>query len=83
MDQNVDKKGRLDEEVFTYRATKDKKVFIYWNGRQVKVLNSENALTFIDEISEAEGKEAQLIMAKATGNFKHGNEKQAKNKVDW
>lgn len=78
MDQNIDKRGRLDEEVFTYRVTKDKKVFIYWNGKQKKVLNNENALAFIDEISGAEGKEAQLIMAKATGNFKHGNEKTAK-----
>lgn len=26
-------------------------------------------------ISDAKGKEAQLIMAKATGHFKHANEK--------
>ena len=27
---NVDKRNRLDEEVFTYSVTKDHKVFIHW-----------------------------------------------------
>lgn len=30
MEKKVDKRGVLDEEVFTYRVTKDKKVFIYY-----------------------------------------------------
>lgn len=35
---NVDKRNRLDEEVFTYSVTKDHKVFIHWLGKQVKIL---------------------------------------------
>jgi len=75
MDKNIDKRGILDEEVFTYRVTKDKKVFISCEGRQVTTLSGKQAEGFISKIQHAEGKDAQLIMAKVTGNFKRGNEK--------
>lgn len=78
MEKQIDKRGKLAEDVFTYRTTKDKKVFIYWHGRQVTVLSGNKAENFIGSIANAVGKEAQLIMAKATGNFKHGNEKMNK-----
>lgn len=78
MENTIDKRGKLDEEVFTYRITKDKKVFISWHGKQVTTLSSSKAEDFIADIEDAEGKEAQLIMAKATGHFKHGNEKMNK-----
>lgn len=78
MEKSVDKRGILDEEVFTYRITKDKKVFISWNGKQVTILSGKKAEGFIAGIKDAEGKEAQLLMAKATGHFKHGNEKMNK-----
>lgn len=80
MESNIDKRGILDEEVFTYRISKDKKVFIYWYDKQVVTLGGSKANQFIEEIADAEGKEAQLIMAKITGNFKRGNEKVAKHK---
>ena len=78
MGNSVDKRGVLDEEVFSYRITKDKKVFISCQGRVVTSLQGKEAERFIKRIEQAEGKDAQLIMAKATGNFKHGNEKMAK-----
>jgi len=68
----------LDDEVFTYRITKDRKVFISWHGKHVTTLSGRKAGGFISDITDAEGKEAQLIMAKATGHFKHGNEKLGK-----
>ena len=71
----IDRRGILDEEVFTYRITKDKKVFISYHGKQVTILSGWRAEAFISEIAGAEGKDAQLIMAKVTGNFKRGNEK--------
>ena len=71
----IDKKGVLDDEVFSYRITKDKKVFISYHGKQVTTLSGSKAEDFIANIKGLEGKEAQLIMAKATGNFKRGNEK--------
>lgn len=78
MDNPVDKRGILNEGIFSYRITKDKKVFISWHGKQVTTLSGRNAEAFITDINDAEEKEAQLIMAKATGNFKRGNEKTAK-----
>jgi len=75
MERPVDKRGILDDEIFTYRVTKDKKVFISYEGKQVTTLSGSKAEKFIAEIVDADGKDAQLVMAKATGNFKRGNEK--------
>ena len=75
---NVDKRNILDDEVFSYRESKDQKVFIYWHGKQVKILKGKPAQKFLAQIAGLEHKEAQLVMAKATGNFKRGNERQNK-----
>ncbi len=74
----IDQRGKLDDNVFGYRVTKDRKVFITWNGKHVTTLSGNKADVFVTNISCKEGKEAQLIMAKATGHFKHGNEKMGK-----
>ncbi len=71
----VDKHNRLDEEPFSYNISKDNKVFIYWFGKQVTILRGKESEKFLARIRHAETKEAQLIMAKVTGNFKRGNEK--------
>ncbi len=71
----VDKRGKLNEEPFSYKVSKDKKVFIYWHGRLVMTLKEKDSSKFLERIEYVELKEAQLIMAKVTGNFKHGNEK--------
>ena len=78
MDSPTDKRGILEEDVFTYRITKDKKVFISWYRKQVTILCGRKAEAFISDIENVNGKDAQLIMAKATGHFKHGNEKTSK-----
>jgi len=75
MSAHIDKRGILDEEIFTYRVTKDNKVFISYEGKPVTTLSCKNAESFIKKIQNSDGKRAQLIMAKATGNFKRGNEK--------
>jgi hypothetical protein len=71
----IDKRGKLDEVPFTFRVTKDKKVFIYWKEIQAKILQGKESDKFLAKIAVADSKEQQLIMAKLTGNFKHGNEK--------
>ena len=78
MESSIDKRGILDEEVFTFLITKDRKVLISYEGKQVTKLSGKNAEDFIAKIQNAEGKDAQLIMAKVTGNFKRGNEKSNK-----
>jgi len=71
----IDKRNVLDEEVFTYRAGKDGKVFISWHGQQVMIIKGEQAQKFLNKIADLGHKEAQLVMAKITGNFKRGNER--------
>ncbi|MCA9947585.1 MAG: hypothetical protein KC449_29095, partial [Anaerolineales bacterium] len=61
-----------------FREGKDQKVFIFWHGKQVKILKGKQAQKFLVKISGLAHKEAQLVMAKATGNFKRGNERQNK-----
>ncbi len=61
--------------VFDYRATKDGKVFISHEGRDVTTLRGGYAARFLDRVRDAGEDEAQLAMAKATGNFKRGNER--------
>ncbi|ANE48978.1 hypothetical protein SY83_16630 [Paenibacillus swuensis] len=65
---------RLDEEQFTYRITKDQKVIISFHGKQVTILTGKESNKFMSRIGSADFREAQLMMAKATGNFKRGNE---------
>jgi hypothetical protein len=75
----IDKRNKLQEEPFSYRASKkDKKVFIFWHEKQVMILKGEASDTFLAKLSEVDPREAQLVMAKVTGNFKHGNEKNSK-----
>ena len=76
--ESADRRGKLDGEVFAYRATKRGEVFISWRGRQVTALRENKAVAFLEAIAGADGKEAQLLMAKATGHFKHGNERAGK-----
>lgn len=71
----IDKRNILDGNIFSYRTTKDGKVFLFWYGKQVSILKGDRAKKFLAKINTADEKEKQLIMAKETGNFKRGNEK--------
>jgi len=83
MDHPVDKRGVLDAEIFSYRITADNKVFISWHGKQAAILRGAKAEAFIADMDGTGGKAAQLIMARATGNFKRGNEKMNKGKKEF
>ncbi len=71
----IDKRGRLDEDVFSYLSTKDGRVLLYYEGKIVKTLGSNHAQKFLAQSENLDGKDAQLIMARVTGNFKRGNER--------
>jgi hypothetical protein len=73
----VDRRNRLDEDSFSYRATKSGSVLISWQGKQITTLNGRHAERFLAEIAGVGDRAGQLVMAKATGNFKRGNERQA------
>ena len=70
----TDKRGRLAEQPFTFQATKDGKVFIHWQGKLVTTLRGKAAEKFLNSMNSAGPAQAQLLMARVTGHFKHGNE---------
>ncbi|MBX3065686.1 MAG: hypothetical protein U0528_10845 [Anaerolineae bacterium] len=72
----------LSDQPFSYQQTKNGKVFIFWYDKQAKILSGESAAKFITEIESLDDAGAQLLMARLTGNFKRGNERQAKSKRD-
>ena len=73
--QPVDQRDQLAEEVFTFHAAKDGRVLLYWYGKLVKTLAGAEAQKFLKRIDGLEGRDAQLVMAKVTGNFRRGNER--------
>lgn len=70
-----DARDKLAENPFSYRTTKDGRMLIYWQGKQVTVLRGEKAAKIAAELDQALALDAQLILARVTGHFKHGNEK--------
>jgi hypothetical protein len=64
------------EGVFSYRAHKDGTVRIAYRGKVVTTLAGERAARFLARVAGADAASAQQLMARATGNFKRGNERQ-------
>lgn len=65
---------------FDYQVTKQNKILIYWRDKHVVTLSGKKAHTFLAQIENADEAAAQLVMARFTGNFKRGNEREGKNK---
>ena len=74
--------SKLEEGFFDYEVTKSEKVFIYWYDKHVVTLAGKQAQKFLRQINglDVEDVSAQLVMARFTGNFKRGNERDGKNK---
>ncbi len=78
---------QLSEEPFSYSVSKNGSVFIKFRGQAreepfcprrghvVTTLGKGKAAKFLAEMETIGGTEAQLMMAKLTGNFKRGNER--------
>ncbi len=67
----------LAAEPFSYRLQKDGSVRIAHQGRVVTTLTGPAAARFLARVDAADPLTAQLAMAKATGQFKRGNERRA------
>lgn len=74
----VDRREKLQERPFSFRKTKDGKVFIAWHGKPVVTLQKKAAEKFLADISVADEDQVQLLIARITRNFKRGNEKHKK-----
>lgn len=68
-------RASLDHEPFSYHATRDGVVSIRFHGRTVTTLRGTAAAKFLTRVESGDAAAAQLAMAKATGHFKHGNER--------
>lgn len=60
---------------FDFEHTGDD-VVIYHHGRRATVLRGWKAQEFLDEVGSGDDQE---LMARLTGNYKRGNERQARN----
>lgn len=67
-----------DDLGFTYTQFKEE-VHIYHNGIKAITLRGNKAREIIEEFSYSDFASQQQMMARLTGNYKKGNERQAKN----
>ena len=59
--------------------TQGKEIVIFHNGKKATTLRGTAAAEFKDDLNQLSFSELQQIMARLTGNYKHGNERAAKN----
>ncbi len=70
-----ERRASMDDDTFAYRTRKNGEVEIPHRGRPVTTLRGRDAAKFAGRAESLEGREAQLLMARVTGNFKRGNER--------
>lgn len=71
----ADARGRLESDPFDYRETKAGELMISRGGRVVVTLGGKRAAAVLTSLERADEAGQQLVLAKATGNYKHGNER--------
>ncbi|WP_235735246.1 hypothetical protein [Nocardioides alcanivorans] len=62
-------------EGFGYSVRKDGSVSITHHGRPAGTLRGQRAADFLEDVETADDQE---LMARVTGNYKHGNERTAR-----
>ncbi len=68
---------KTEGEAFSYRTTRDGGLLVYWNGKHVRSYGGHRAAVILAGVEGAESARAvQLVLAKVTGNFKRGNERE-------
>ena len=68
----------MSREQFSYRITRNGKLFVYWHGERGKreiMLSGAQAEKLINALPAMTPDQQQLALARATGNFKRGNER--------
>ena len=66
---------RMTDSPFRFVALKDGRVRIYAESRLARTLKGSEAARFLSKSEFASTEELQMLMAKATGQFKFGNER--------
>ncbi|WP_309115454.1 hypothetical protein [Saccharothrix sp.] len=65
----------LDDDPFDWRVTKDGQVLVSRGGRVVTTVRGRSAARLITALDRADDEGAQQLLARATGNYKRGNER--------
>lgn len=64
----------LADDPFSYRVTKDGRVFIDRGGRAVTVVAGSAANALASKLQMADPSDVQQLLARATGNYRRRNE---------
>jgi hypothetical protein len=64
---------------FVWSVKKSGDLEVFHNGILASVLRGETAVKVLATLNSAEPEAQQETLARVTGNYKHGNERQAKN----
>ena len=67
----------FDAEPFEWRTTADSKVLVTRGGKQVVVVAGARGAKLAAQLETADEEQAQQLLARATGNYKRGNEKRS------
>jgi hypothetical protein len=59
---------------FRYTIAKGDRVLIEWEGRTVTVVSGTAGAALAEKLLGADADRTQQLLARATGNFKRGNE---------
>lgn len=65
----------MGNERFEYRTTKSGVVRVFWEGRAVSEIGGARGQRLAAALAEGDPDEIQGLLARATGNFKRGNER--------
>ncbi len=63
---------------FTYRIRKSGEVEVAHHGRLATTLRGKAAAKFLAKATAGTDSQAQQLMARVTGNYRHGNERTAR-----
>ena len=73
------KKQHIEDLGFTFRETKKGEIVIHHHGKQASILRGFRAQKVKEELNSSMFGEQQQLMARLTGNYKHGNERKNRN----
>lgn len=72
---SADRRGRLAGDPFGWRVTGTGTVRVTRGGREVLVIGGRDAARLIAKLERADAEAAQHLLARATGHYRHGNER--------
>jgi hypothetical protein len=67
----------FDAEPFEWRVTADSRVLVSRGSKQVVVVAGARGAKLCAQLDTADEEQAQQLLARATGNYKRGNERQS------